>query len=202
MRTLSNFVSYLFHPIFIPLYAILLMMVSNPYRYDPVMSPKGGYLVIYVMMYTVILPMILMTLMKRLKLIDSMKLHERGERLLPLMIMTFFSFFAFLALKRADFHPDISKVFLAASIVLMIAYILTVVSGKISLHTIGMGALVAIAMHSSLFSVYITYPILFAVIIVAGLVGTARLQLKAHDSKEVFQGYFLGYFIQMLVFIY
>ncbi len=201
MRVLSHSLSYLFHPILIPLYSVVYLMATNPFRYHDLTTNVGGYVAIYLLMYTVVLPMIAMLFMRRLGLVKSMQLHERGERLLPLMIMTFFFFSAYLAINKSEFHPDIAKVLLAASIAIILAYVVTAFSKKISLHTIGMGALVAVVMYSSTFAVYSMYVILFAIIVIAGLVGTARLYLNAHTPREVYQGYFLGYFIQMLVLV-
>lgn len=130
-----------------------------------------------------------------------MQLHERGERLLPLMIMIFFFFSAYLGFNKSDFHPDIANILFAASITAIIAYVITAFSKKISLHTIGMGALVAVVMYSANYAVYSIYGLLFAVVLIAGLVGTARLYLQAHTPREVYQGYFLGYFVQMLVLV-
>jgi len=201
MRALSHVLSYIFHPIMVPLYAVIYLMATNPFRYHSLSTNVGGYVAIYLLMYTVVFPGVAMIFMRRLGLIKSMQLHERGERLLPLMIMTFFFFSAYLALNKSEFHPDIAKVLLAASVTIVIAYIITAFSKKISLHTIGMGALVAVVMYSSTFAVYSVYGLLFLIVLIAGLVGTARLYLNAHTPREVYQGYFLGYFVQMLILV-
>jgi len=201
MRVLSQALSYIFHPIMIPLYAVIYLMATNPFRYHDLTTNVGGYVAIYLFMYTVVLPGVAVLFMRRMGLVKSMQLRERGERLLPLMIMTFFFFSAYLALNKSEFHPDLAKILLAASITVILSYVITAFSKKISLHTIGMGALVAVVMYSSAFAVYSVSWWLFLIVLIAGLVGTARLYLNAHTPREVYQGYFLGYFVQMLVLV-
>jgi len=128
MRVLSQALSYLFHPIMAPLYAVLYLMATNPFRYHDLTTNVGGAVAIYLLMYTVVLPLVLMVFLRNLGLVKSLQLHDRGERLLPLMIMTFFFFSAYLGLNKSDFHPDIAKVLLAASIAIIIAYMITAFS--------------------------------------------------------------------------
>ena len=66
---------------------------------------------------------------------------------------------------------------------------------RISLHTIGMGGIVGffvemIISHSFHQSMMVVFMI---TVILAGLVGSARLYLGAHTSAQVYAGYAVGF---------
>lgn len=67
------------------------------------------------------------------------------------------------------------------------------------MHTVGIGgflAMVIITMVNTSVPLYDLRPILLGVIVLAGLVGTARLVLKAHVPQEIYGGYIVGFFGQ------
>jgi len=79
--------------------------------------------------------------------------------------------------------------------------VVTSVFSKISLHTIGMGGLFAIALFSVNIAVKDVSLILFLTIFIAGLVGTARMYLDAHNLKEVYNGYLVGFLSMFFAFL-
>jgi hypothetical protein len=50
------------------------------------------------------------------------------------------------------------------------------------------------------YSVYDTALVIPVFLVIAGLIGTARLHLKAHDLREVVMGYAVGFIAQFLAF--
>lgn len=202
MRAFSQILSYLFHPILLPFYAVMYCMVANPYRFGGLESLKGQMLLLYVLGYTILIPVVILFFMRKMNFFSSIHMKDRAERLLPYMMMIFFFFFAYLAIGKTDYDPTFSEILLGASLIVMAAYIINVLFFKISAHALGVGALVAIVMYSMSFSIYQVAPFLAIAILIAGLVGTARLQLDAHEPRDIYWGYLLGYFIQLFVFMF
>ena len=106
----------------------------------------------------------------------------------------------------------LSITFLGATIALWVAFIINLFT-KVSVHTVGVGGLlgmIVLGMYhfeytefylnlGSLGYFHIQMKILLMVIIViAGLVGTARLLLKAHTTEQVYLGYFIGFACQFI----
>lgn len=177
-------------------------MIANPYRFGGLESLKGQMLLLYILGYTIIVPVIILFIMQKMNFFSSIQLKQRAERLLPYMMMIFFFFFAYLAIGKTDYDPAFSQILLGASLVVMAAYIINVLFFKISAHALGVGALVAIVMYSMSFSLYQVAPFLVLAILIAGLVGTSRLYLNAHEPRDIYWGYLLGYFIQLFVFMF
>jgi membrane-associated phospholipid phosphatase len=80
--------------------------------------------------------------------------------------------------------------------------VLTATKDKISMHSMGMGALVSTMLVLPKFSIHdLTTPFL-SVLIIAGLIGSSRLYLQAHTLRQVYMGYVVGFLVQSLVFIF
>ncbi len=98
--------------------------------------------------------------------------------------------------------PEItSDIMLGGFFSLFIAYMVNVAQIKISLHAIGMGALISLAVFSITVSIKAIAPVLMLVIFIAGLVGTARLVLQEHQPNELLMGYMLGFIGQTFAFL-
>ena len=105
---------------------------------------------------------------------------------------------------------------LGATIALFAAFFVNIFS-KISMHTVGMGGLIGMVMITMLLYSYDSFTIdssylgtfqvsmntlLMVVIVLAGLVGTARMILDAHTNKELYSGFFVGIFSQFIALLY
>ena len=105
---------------------------------------------------------------------------------------------------------------LGATIALFMAFFINIFS-KISTHTAGMGGLIGMVVITMLLYSYDSFTVntnlfgafemtmntvLMIVILLAGMVGTARLILDAHTNKELYMGFFVGIFSQFVALLY
>ena len=63
---------------------------------------------------------------------------------------------------------------------------------KVSLHAGGMGSMVIITLAMCMITGVNFNLLLFGIVLLAGIVGTCRIFLNAHDTYEVFTGYLIG----------
>ena len=83
---------------------------------------------------------------------------------------------------------------LGASISVSLALVIHSVYQRVSWHSLGMGGLVAIALHAAQTIARTDMSLgLAAIILAAGLTGTARLWLGKHTPYEVGRGYLFGF---------
>lgn len=216
MQAVAKFISYLFHPIFVILYMLIILWMINPFVFG--LGTQNGIelLLISVFFLTVFFPIFSTFLMKFLDLISSVHMEERKDRIIPLVATSIFYLWLFMNIRQNPGIPESFNFFvLGATISLFLALM---INGfiKISLHTIGMGgmvmALILIKYHFSYstFTVdtfqanYIvnTNLVLYAFIIMAGAVGTSRLILKSHDTQDIYLGYTIGAFSQLVAFFF
>jgi predicted cation transporter len=73
---------------------------------------------------------------------------------------------------------------------------------KISLHMIGIGGMLGLLMGLSLnLNLDLTWYVI-ATIILAGLLGFARIQSKSHKASEIYSGFLVGAGVMFLLFFF
>ena len=101
-------------------------------------------------------------------------------------------------LKTTNIPPVFLYLLYSATFSILVGLLINLVY-KISLHTLGWGALAATLISISLrMGFALLLPIVVSVII-AGLVGYARLKQNAHKQAEIYLGYFAG--VSVIIFI-
>jgi len=143
------------------------------------------------------MPAILLAMFKGLKIVDDLQLTERRQRALPLLAMMIFLFPLWFTVKnQLHITPIFSNMIWGAFLIVMVAYFINIFFFKISLHALGMGGMVAIGLFASSISIGSILIPFIVILLIAGLVGSVRLALKAHQPIEIYYGY-LGGFISM-----
>jgi len=190
-RILAQVFSYVFHPLLMPAYGMLILLFSDSYiAYT--MNLKGKLLLAsMVLSLTFIFPSILIVLMKRLKLISSIELGNREERTLPFIVVVIFFYLTYQLFLNYNL-PSVFYLFLLSGIVIVTISLLINFLWKISAHMMGVGSMVGamIGLHAGL-QIDLFWTIISGILI-SGLVGFARLRLKAHSPAQVYGGFCLG----------
>lgn len=190
---LAKTISLIFHPLLIPLYGLLIIF-SAPTLIGYLPYTVKKTLFILILINNVLLPFSFIPYFKIRNIISSWKLDNRRERIIPFLSTSFFYSVTFFITFR--YHiPVFIKLFILTAAVLAIAMTIINFWYKISIHSGGSGALVALVAVLSI-KMHTPLPWLLAgVIISAGLVLTSRLWLAYHRPGEVWSGLFLGFFV-------
>lgn len=211
----ANFISYLFHPLIVMSYGLVMLLIINPYMFG-YSSPQGGdKLLLVVFMSSFVLPAFAAVMMKFTGLIPTLEMaKDRMNRVGPLIVTSIF----YLWLARNFYeHPSIPPIFsayvLGATISLLVAFFVNLFK-KLSLHGMGMGGWLmltifmfkyfdfdafSITFGGSAYNIGLNYW-LFLVLILSGVVGSSRLALKAHQLDEVSIGFMVGLLGQIIAF--
>ena len=221
LRYTALLFSFVMHPIFIITYMLILLILINPYLFG--VSSIGDFevkkLILVIFLMTVFIPGFAIGMMKAVGLVNSVHMNEREERYGPFIATGIFYLATFRYLLYYPQVPLAFKIFVLGSCIgLFVAFFINLWS-KISLHAVGMGGLIGmIVITMALFSydsVMIpmsvfgtlhvsTVILLMAGIILAGIVGTSRLILEAHEPIDLYGGYMVGFITQFigLYFLY
>ena len=212
-RKLAYLLSIAFHPLLIITYMLMLLLLLNPYLFGVGNMAARLSLILILLFSTFFMPVLMVMMLKQLELIESIELKNREERIIPYILT---GFFYIVMTVFFMYHPDMPNAFtsflLGTTIALFVAFFINLFS-KISVHAVGMGGLVAMTIITiwqfsygavviylgELGSLQINSVIIFAVIVLlAGLVGTARLSLKAHEPNDLYGGYLVGFIAQFV----
>ena len=200
-KRFAHILSFLFHPLFLTFYGLLILFHSSLYiSYLPPSMKKWIYIIVGV--NTAIVPLSITPIYLYRKIISSVQMESSNERIIPLIINAFLFYLTYYLLSRYN-TPDVISVYILAGSVCIFMAIIISWKWKISLHMIGIGALTG-AILSIAFRYRINLNLYFIVLIfISGLLGASRLQLNAHNPGQIYTGYLLGFFIAgtMLYFL-
>lgn len=194
-----KFVSYLFHPVFIPFFGSCLYFLIFPLNVD---SYQVQTILTYIFFGTVILPILFLWLLKRFKLIQNFQIPSVNERKLPLLFFLLVSFIATKTLSSYRVLPDLTIMFIGITFISLIAYFFISLKFKISLHAISIGGVIGVILAlSEIYRMNLIF-LISILFLIAGIIITSRLKLKAHSNLEVYLGFTIGLILQFGIFYY
>ena len=204
MKLVARIISVLFHPLLFPTYGTLLILFTNPNLYGYFGERVHIVWLIIIFALTFLFPVVWLVMMKRLEMIESFQLETAKERIVPFIATaTFYLWTAWM------FKPSLTMkvppnqlifyMMLGACIAVFIGFFINIFS-KVSLHSIAAGSLLGLVLAVVRFSTYDLRLLVLSAILLAGIIGTARLILNAHSHREVFTGYFIGFTGQFVAF--
>ena len=184
-------ISVLLHPVFMPVYALLMVFNSGTYlSYIPYEAKK--YIFLVVLLNTVVIPLSLLPVFFYKKVIHGIAMEHRRERTIPLLVYTILLYVAYYFLARMQV-PGILKSFILVSCQLVLLLSFVSWFWKISLHMAGIGGLTGLLVAMSVRLAVGLNLFLIVLILFAGLLGTVRLLLNEHNPAQVYAGYLLGF---------
>ena len=188
---LARGISYLLHPLLIPVYILLLLL--NTGDTGTLMIPFSYKITLFgmVALTTVLFPLFLTFLLFRFRLISSIYLDQREERVYLILAVAIFYYLTYYLLKGVSLSIIFNYFMLGSALLALVTLILNFYF-KVSLHMIGVGSLCGLLLGISIkYGIRAEIP-LYLSILASGITGFARLQLYAHRPSEIYWGYFLG----------
>ena len=197
MKLAAKIISSLFHPLIMPIFGLLIIFNTDSYINYAIPIELKEAVLFLVGTCTFIIPLLLTLLLLNRKIINSLEMESQKERIIPYAFTIIFYVFTLYLLKRAPIPPIIFNFVIGATLSVILAFIINI-KWKISAHMIGIGGLVgALCCVSILLEIYITPYIIFALFI-AGLIGSSRLELKAHTQLQIYIGFIIGIICQII----
>lgn len=200
IRIASRVISYLFHPLFVPLY-IGLFFIFELRIFNDRTSWQNKIIFLQFFVYYTFFPLMTTLISKALGFIQSVYLKTQKDRILPYIVCEIFYFWAWYVFRNLHFPKEVVMfalgVFLACSLGLILNSYM-----KISMHTISLGVVCAFFLVAGMFST-MSYGFYIAVaFLIAGLTATARLIDSNHTEKEVYFGFFVGMLAEVVAYFF
>jgi hypothetical protein len=191
-RGFAQVISILLHPIFIPVLVAAYLLLGHTLYTLLLDEQVRVRLLVMVSINTILFPVLIAFLLWKLGFTKGLQLETQRERIFPLVANIIFYFWAWNVARNLDNVPVpliqwLMGIFLCSSAAMFMNIFM-----KISLHTIAMGGLVAFSVLMMANDVFWPGWILSLSLILAGIVGTARLLREAHSPGEVYAGYLAG----------
>jgi len=198
--TLAKFFSVIFHPLLIPAWAYLALIWQGNLLLLRIPFNLVWTLAALIFLTTFLLPTAIVLLMLRFKMISSLSMPFRSERIGPLVVTAIFFYMTYYLLKQLQIAPVIYLYMLGATLLAVISAAVTL-WWKISLHSMGVGALVGAFAALALLSPANYSFLLILSLLMAGITASSRLILSAHKPAEIYAGFATGASLMFTLFM-
>lgn len=192
-------ISYIFHPLIMPILGVSYYFYISP-KFFPKDIVYAKVVSLSILMF--VLPILLYFLLQTLGRVSSIELSTTKERIIPLAMYCLIILLVLLKVIDQNDIMELYYFFLGILISTLTCLILAVMKLKASIHLIAISGLfmffIALSVH---FRININGTLALMCIIM-GAIATSRLHLKAHNSKELLLGFFVGMVPQLLVVNY
>lgn len=195
MRLFLKVITYIFHPLFMPIAGTLVYFLITP-RYTPTEVQIGNILPIFIL--TVIIPIISFLILKNVNVITSVFKPDASERKYLLYIAISLLLMVVYKVIPNNYAAELHFYFIGLIGATFGSIVLLFFNFKSSIHLTGMGSLfmylICLSVH---FEINITIA-LSLLILATGLVATSRLYLQSNGRIALIVGFLLGATSQLL----
>lgn len=188
----ANVISWLLVPLLMPVYGIILIFSLSFLSLAPFHTKLVFTLIVFSANFLV--PMLLVLLLKKMGLISDIGLNGRRERLIPYVI-TILSLGGTGVFLYAKMAPLWVAMFYAGGALAALINLIVNFRWKISAHAAGMAGIVAMLIQitkEGAVSSSMTWWIVGSILL-AGLLGSARVWLGRHTVMQVLAGTAVGF---------
>jgi hypothetical protein len=201
IRITAKIISWIFHPVFVPVYIILFLLYIHPSVFAGtigsdkqwvLLSDKQWVLLQAISMYG-FFPLVTVLLLKALNFISSVFLDTQRDRIIPFVICNIWYFWIWYVWRNLPGSPReiivlSMAIFLASAIGLMANIYM-----KISMHAIAMGVAISFILLLAVIQPVSSGVYISVAMLIGGLVCTARFIVSDHTQKEIYGGLLAGF---------
>ena len=192
----ARVISAIFTPFSIPFLAFLILFLFSYLRIMPIQYKLIVLGVVYC--FTILMPTLTIFLFRKINGFSPEDLGERKRRFMPFLLTITSYVFCLVMMHRLNIPWYMTGIILAALIMMVICIVVNL-KWKLSEHMAGVGAIVGgLVSFSALFG-YNPVWWLCLFILIAGVLGTARIILQHHTLGEVLVGFAVGLTCSLLV---
>ena len=192
----ARVISAIFSPFSIPFLAFLILFLFSYLRIMPIQYKLIVLGVVYC--FTILMPTLTIFLFRKINGFSPEDLGERKRRFMPFLLTITSYVFCLVMMHRLNIPWYMTGIILAALIMMVICIVVNL-KWKLSEHMAGVGAIVGgLVSFSALFG-YNPVWWLCLFILIAGVLGTARIILQHHTLGEVLVGFAVGLICSLLV---
>jgi len=172
-------------------YLFTLLLFTVPIALDPIKEERAGSFIFLIFCVTFILPVLNIGLFRLFGTVKSFSMPTRSERVFPFIFITILYCvvtYLFYSRARMNLNDNMFRFLVIIDLLVLVATLVTFFY-KISVHSLAMGGLTGIIfwLNQAVDTGVLFFPLL-GIIVLTGVVMTARLKLDAHTLPQVLIG--------------
>ncbi len=211
MRFLAQTISWVFLPMLMPIYGLLIGMYF-PSESESALQMQANlflmpdafkwHILLLFFLLSVLAPGFSLLMLKRQNRIETLELDNREERGFPITVTIIYcgmlGVFLYMQIPRTAIPTVIFALPWAGMLAASVAGIVTRYE-KISLHAMGAGMLFGFLVMYFQTQELFNFNLLIIAVLIGGAVMTSRMYLGKHTLRQSISGYLLGVFSMVLV---
>lgn len=196
IRVFAKIISYVFHPLFMPVYLAYFIMKVHAYEFAGLDNWGMTLKLILIIVSCTFVPLVSVLLLRGLNFIDSIFLKTQKDRIIPYVICMTFYFSVWFYFRKNHEIKDLVSMTLAIFNASVFGFLVNIIM-KVSMHAIAVGVMCTfVALMAFTDSVSYSFYLSIAILI-SGIVCTSRLIVSDHKPKEIYYGFLIGVFSQL-----
>lgn len=212
MEIFSKIASWVFLPLFMPVYAMAAVMyIPSGHAFEEMQFycmytlEDSWKLVIlgFYFLFTTVFPGVAFLVMYKAGIVSTPEMDDRKERWLPMAVTILFTailyFFMARTFSKIDTSPKYIENLALAGILVSLCFAPLNRWRKVSVHAAGAGIFTGFLMAYLAQHMYFSIWLAPLALVVSGTVMTARLYLEKHSLTEVSVGWSVGTFVTFAV---
>ena len=176
-------------PFYLPVLGLIFLFTFSYLSIFPTMYKLLMVLLFY--LFSVLLPTYLIHVYSKYEGWTTKQLISRERRMVPYVISILCYFLGFYLLTLMN-TPDFISVIFVVAIIIQVLCAAVNRWWKISIHSAGIGGVTGMVIAFSLILSFDPTWWLCMLLLIAGLVGTARMVLRQHSLAQIVCGYLIG----------
>jgi hypothetical protein len=197
----AKIISYLFHPMFMPTLMAVVIAYLNKGAFVGIDQPHRVQFLGNIVLNTIFFPLLCTLLLKALGFIESIQMKTSKDRIIPLIATMAFYFWCYRIVSHLEAPLSLKVLILGAYWGVILVFLANIFI-KVSMHTAAAGGAIGIVIVLMMIGNFNLLIPLLITLLIAGIIGTARMVLHAHKPGEVWLGYFIGILVQLAAFLY
>ncbi len=202
VRFFAHLFSIVFHPLLIGSYVFAFLIYLHPSAFEGVDPRTKNLRMFSMVLFTIFFPTLSLFLAWRLKLIKSLSLENRQDRLVGFIVTMFFYFWASYVFRNLSDMPQVAAHFVLGIFLAVCGAWMCTIFYKVSLHAVAMGGLICFFILFGREDPYVSGLYLVVPILIAGIVCSSRLILGAHNRFEMITGFIVGILAQAVAWLF
>lgn len=200
LKRLSKILSAVFHPSFVPIYLVALLLFADSV-YDMFPLRIKFYLLWVVALYALVIPFVGRALLKRADKWGGGKIKHLRSKAIPLLLGTCCYLLCAITLMKSPSLIMFRKIALAAAMSELFC-LLTLPFWRASLHMTAMGAATAALVTLNIIGAQNMFWVMMASIIITGMLASARLYLGRNNGIQILAGFIGGFAVSAVTMLF
>ena len=196
---IARLLSIVFHPLLMPTIAVGVLFGLGTHISFALSQQAQLLIILIVLVNTAVAPVLVILFFKKVGYVENLYLNERSDRIYPTAITIFLYLFTWYLFRQANL-PEILSFFVTGSILLTVVALAVTFYWKISIHMLSMGGFTGFLICLAMLLEQDIVLLILVSIIIAGLLGTARIKLNAHTPSQVYAGYTVGVLTMLIMY--